>query len=115
MLWTQLKVAPQSCHTWEHGYLPYAKHLRSQLTVAIYTHGVLSRGEHYHTTELQIPNLGSEAPCSLRQGRLPQAGLVWDTENEVCGLPSPAAQGSHGNIMRSKGGTPFFSTHTAWE
>lgn len=56
------KAAPQPCHTWEQGCLPYAKHLRSQLTAAINTHRALSRGEHYHTTELQIPNLGSEAP-----------------------------------------------------
>lgn len=46
----------------EYGCLPYAKHLRSQLTVAINTHGALSRGQHYHTAELQIPNLGSKAP-----------------------------------------------------
>lgn len=47
---------------WERGCLPYAKHLRSQLTVAINRHGALSRGEHYHPAELQIPNLGREAP-----------------------------------------------------
>lgn len=46
------------------------KLLRSQLTVAINTHGALSHGEHYHTTELQIPNLGSQAPwLSAHWGR----------------------------------------------
>lgn len=68
---------------WQYVRLPYAKHLRSQLTAAINTHGALSRGEHYHTAELHIPNLGSEALCVLREGRLPLARLIWGTENKV--------------------------------
>lgn len=78
------KVAPQPCHTWEHGCLPYAKHLRSQLTVAINTHGALSHGEHYHTTELQIPNLGSEAPwLSAHWGRGGSIKQDWHWEQDV--------------------------------
>lgn len=87
------KVAPQPCHTWEHGCLPYAKHLRSQLTAAINIHGALSRGEHYHTTELQIPNLGSEAPwLSAHWGREDSLKQDWFGALRTRWVGNPALQ-----------------------
>lgn len=108
------RVAPQPCHTWEHGCLPYAKHLRSQLTAAINTHGALSRGEHYHTTELQIPNLGSEAPWLSalweRGGSLKQDWL--GALGKRC-VGHPALQlGVHVRTWWAARVGPFFSTHS---
>lgn len=50
--------------------------LETQPTLAINTHTASSREEHYRTAELQIPNLGSEAPRRSVLGKLTQAGLI---------------------------------------
>lgn len=73
---------------WHYGCLPHEQHSRSQLTLAINTHRASSRGEHYRTAELQIPNLGSEAPRRSVLGKLSLAGLICGAQADLCRLPS---------------------------